>query len=96
MSALSGRTTVVVGASRGLGRGIARAFAEANAPVVAVARSGPALADLATTSANIRTEVADAGDPTAAGSLLDRYEPDVVILVAGASPLIRPLQHQTW
>jgi NAD(P)-dependent dehydrogenase (short-subunit alcohol dehydrogenase family) len=34
MSGLSGRTTVVVGASRGLGRGIARAFAEAGAPVV--------------------------------------------------------------
>jgi NAD(P)-dependent dehydrogenase (short-subunit alcohol dehydrogenase family) len=48
MSDLSGRTTVVVGASRGLGRGIARAFAEAGAPVVAVARPGPALAELAT------------------------------------------------
>jgi NAD(P)-dependent dehydrogenase (short-subunit alcohol dehydrogenase family) len=31
-----------------------------------------------------------------AGSLLDRYEPEVVVLVAGASPLMRPLQHQTW
>jgi NAD(P)-dependent dehydrogenase (short-subunit alcohol dehydrogenase family) len=96
MSDLSGRTTLVVGASRGLGRGIAYAFAEAGAPVVAVARTGPALAELATTSANIRTEVADAADATVAGSLLDRYEPEVVILVAGASPLMRPLQQQTW
>ena len=96
MSELSGRTTLVVGASRGLGRGIAAAFAEAGAAVVAIARSGPALAELATTSANIRTEVADATDATAAGSLLDRYEPEVVILVAGAIPLMRPLQHQTW
>ena len=39
---LAGRTTVVVGASRGLGRGIARAFAGAGAPVIAVARRGPA------------------------------------------------------
>ena len=37
-SDLSGRTTVVVGASRGLGRGIARAFAEAGAPAVAMFR----------------------------------------------------------
>jgi NAD(P)-dependent dehydrogenase (short-subunit alcohol dehydrogenase family) len=96
MSDLSDKTTVVVGASRGLGRGIARAFVEAGAPVVAVARSGPALAELATTSANIRTDVADAADATVAGSLIDRYEPEVVILVAGASPLMRPLQHQTW
>jgi NAD(P)-dependent dehydrogenase (short-subunit alcohol dehydrogenase family) len=88
--------TLVVGASRGFGRGIAGAFAAAGAPVVAIARSGAALAELATTSANIRTEAADATDATAAGILLDRYEPQVVILVAGASPLMRPLQHQTW
>jgi NAD(P)-dependent dehydrogenase (short-subunit alcohol dehydrogenase family) len=96
VSDLSGRTTVVVGASRGLGRGIARAFAEAGAPVVAVARTASALAELATTSANIRTEVADAADATVAGSLLDRYAPEALIVVAGASPVIRPLQHQTW
>jgi NAD(P)-dependent dehydrogenase (short-subunit alcohol dehydrogenase family) len=96
MSDLSGRTTVVVGASRGLGRGIARAFAEAGAPVVAVARTGPALAELATTSANIRTEVADATDATVALSLLDQYKPEVLILVAGANPVMRPLQDQTW
>jgi NAD(P)-dependent dehydrogenase (short-subunit alcohol dehydrogenase family) len=75
MSDLPGRTTVIAGTSRGPGRGIARAFADAGAPVVAVARTGPALAELATTSANIRTEVADAADPTVAWSLLDQYEP---------------------
>ncbi len=96
MSDLSGRSTVVVGASRGLGRGIARAFAEAGAPVVALARSGPALAELASTSENIRTEVADAADAIVAPRLLDQYEPKVLILVAGANPVMRPLQHQTW
>ena len=96
MSDLSGRTTVVVGASRGLGRGIAHAFAEAGAPVVAVARSGPALAELAATSANIRTEVADAADATVAPRLLDQHEPEVLVLVAGANPVMRPLQDLTW
>ena len=86
----------MVGASRGLGRGIARAFAEAGAPVVAVARTGQGLAELAATSANLRTEIADAADATVAWSLLDRYEPEVLILVAGANPAMRPLQHQTW
>ena len=96
MSDLSGRTTVVVGASRGLGRGIAHAFAEAGAPVVAVARTAPALAELAASGGNIRTEIADAADATVAGRLLDQYEPEVLILVAGANPAMRPLQHQTW
>jgi NAD(P)-dependent dehydrogenase (short-subunit alcohol dehydrogenase family) len=96
MSDLSDKTTIVVGASRGLGRGIAAAFADAGAPVVAVARTGPALAELAATNANIRTEVADAADPTVAWSLLDQHVPHVLVLVAGANPVMRPLQHQTW
>lgn len=96
MSDLSGRTTIVVGASRGLGRGIAHAFAEAGAPVVAVARTGSALTELAATSANIRTEVADAADETVAWNLLDQYEPEVLILAAGANPAMRPLQYHTW
>jgi NAD(P)-dependent dehydrogenase (short-subunit alcohol dehydrogenase family) len=95
-SDLSGRTTVVVGASRGLERGIATAFAEAGASVVAVARTGSALTELATTYPNIRTEVADAADEGVAWNLLDQYDPEVVILVAGANPVMRPLQHQTW
>jgi NAD(P)-dependent dehydrogenase (short-subunit alcohol dehydrogenase family) len=96
MSDLSGKTTIVVGASRGLGRGIATAFAEAGASVVAVARTETALADLANNARAIRPEVADAGDPTVAGSLLDRYDPEAVVVVAGASPLMGPLQQQTW
>lgn len=92
---LSDRTTIVVGASRGLGRGIATSLAAAGARVIAVARSGEALAELASVTA-IQPEIADAGAPTVAGSLLDRYEPGIVILVAGATPLSRPLQQQTW
>jgi 3-oxoacyl-[acyl-carrier protein] reductase len=42
MSDLSGRTTIVVGASRGLGRGIATALAAAGTRVVAVSRTAPA------------------------------------------------------
>jgi 3-oxoacyl-[acyl-carrier protein] reductase len=101
MSDLSGRTTIVVGASRGLGRGIATAFAEAGAPVVAVSRTAAAFPEPANPTGTIQPgtiqpEVADAGDPTVAASLLDRYAPQAVILVAGASPHMRPLQHQTW
>ena len=89
-------TTIVVGASRGLGRGISTAFAEAGAPVIAVARSAAPLADQAAGGYRLQTQVADAGDPTVAGSLLDRYEPSNVILVAGASSLMRPLHQHTW
>jgi NAD(P)-dependent dehydrogenase (short-subunit alcohol dehydrogenase family) len=61
-----------------------------------VARDPAALADLAHGAGTIQVEVADAGDAAVAGSLLDRHEPRALIVVAGARPLIRPLQHQTW
>jgi len=93
---LANSTTMVVGASRGLGRGIAIAFAEAGAPVIAVARSETALNDLAREVSGIHPEVADAGDPSVAGSLIDRYDPHTLVLVAGATPLHRPIQHHTW
>jgi NAD(P)-dependent dehydrogenase (short-subunit alcohol dehydrogenase family) len=91
----SDRTTIVVGASRGLGRGITTALAQTGASIIAVARTATALAELAG-AGSVQLEAADAGDPSVAGRLLDRYEPQVVVLVAGASPLMRPLQHQTW
>jgi NAD(P)-dependent dehydrogenase (short-subunit alcohol dehydrogenase family) len=96
MSYLSDKTTIVVGASRGLGRGIATALSQHGASVIAVARSANALAELAGGDHAIKPEVADAADPTVAGTLLDRYEPQTVILVAGATPLPRPLQLHTW
>jgi 3-oxoacyl-[acyl-carrier protein] reductase len=96
MSDLSGRTTIVVGASRGLGHGIATAFAEAGAPVVAVSRTAAEFPEPANGSGTIQQVLADAGEATVAGSLLDRYEPETILLVAGAAPHMRPLQEQTW
>jgi len=96
MNDTSDNTTLVVGASRGLGRGIATAIAEAGMPVVAVARTAAALRELEGTSQNIRTEVADATDANTADTLIDRYRPHAVVVVAGARPTIAPLQEQTW
>jgi 3-oxoacyl-[acyl-carrier protein] reductase len=90
MSGLSSKTTIVVGASRGLGRGTATALAAAGTRVVAVSRTATAFPE------PIHLEVVDAADATVAARLLDRYEPDAVILVAGATPHMRPLTQQTW
>jgi NAD(P)-dependent dehydrogenase (short-subunit alcohol dehydrogenase family) len=96
MSDLSNRTTIVVGASRGLGHGIATGLAEAGAPVVAVSRTAAEFPAPASGSGTVETEIADAGEAGVASRLLERYEPQVVVLVAGASPHMRPLQEQTW
>jgi NAD(P)-dependent dehydrogenase (short-subunit alcohol dehydrogenase family) len=96
MNNLTGKNAVVVGASRGLGLGITHALSEAGARVVALARDAQALDELAGKNPGIRTEVGDAADPTVAWRLVDEYEPEVLVLVAGAGPVMRPLQHQTW
>ena len=94
---LSGTTAVVTGASRGFGRGIAVALAQAGARVVGVARDGARLAELGDQLGGSFTPViADAADPVAAGHLLDEYRPRTLVLNAGASPLPRPIHQHTW
>jgi 3-oxoacyl-[acyl-carrier protein] reductase len=90
------RTSMVVGASRGLGRSIAMALAEAGGHVVTVSRTKAEFPEPAKSAGTIQTEVADAAESTVAARLIDSHEPGFIILVAGASPHMRPLQHQTW
>ena len=96
MNNLSGKTALIVGASRGLGRGIATAAADAGASVIAVSRSATTYPNPSDGAGGIQAVVADASDPSVPGSLLDQHDPQVLVLVAGASPLPRPLQHHTW
>jgi len=96
MNNLSGKTALVVGASRGLGHGIATAASQAGASVVAVARSATTFPEPGSGTGRVQAVRADAADSSVPGSLLDRFDPQILVLVAGASPLMRPLQHHTW
>lgn len=95
MNTLSGKTALVVGASRGLGRGIAVAMAAAGASVIAVSRSATTFPEPGG-AGSIQAVTADAADASAPGGLLDQYDPQLLVLVAGATPLVRPLQQHTW
>jgi NAD(P)-dependent dehydrogenase (short-subunit alcohol dehydrogenase family) len=96
MSDLSGRTTIVVGASRGLGHGVATALAEAGAPVITVSRTEAEFPVPGNGSGSIEQVLADAGDAAVAADLVERHRPDNVVLVAGAVPHMAPLTEQTW
>jgi 3-oxoacyl-[acyl-carrier protein] reductase len=96
MSNLSEKSVIVVGASRGIGRGIAVAFADAGANVIAVSRTTTTFPAPGQGASSIHAEVADAAEAAVPARIIDRYEPEVVILVAGAPPHMRPLQEQTW
>jgi len=94
---ISGTSALVTGASRGFGRAVATALAQAGANVTGVARDHARLTELAAQLGDSFTPVvADAADPVAAGELIDRYQPRLLVLVAGAAPLSRPLHQHTW
>jgi NAD(P)-dependent dehydrogenase (short-subunit alcohol dehydrogenase family) len=94
---VAGATALVTGASRGFGRGIAIALSGAGAQVAGVARDRAPLEELRAELGESFTPVrADAADPVVAGLLIDAYRPAILVLNAGASPLLRPVQRHTW
>jgi NAD(P)-dependent dehydrogenase (short-subunit alcohol dehydrogenase family) len=94
---LSGTRALVTGASRGFGRGVATALAQAGASVTGVARDHRRLAELqAELGDRFTPAVADAADPVTAGQLMDQYQPQLLVLAAGAAPLSRPLHEHSW
>jgi NAD(P)-dependent dehydrogenase (short-subunit alcohol dehydrogenase family) len=94
--ALQSQTAIVTGGSRGLGRGIAQALSARGISVVALARDEKGLTDLVRELANVERVVADAADELIACRLLQQRQPDLVVLCAGASALLRPLHHHSW
>ena len=96
MNQLADKRAIVVGASRGLGRGVTEAFLAEGASVLALARDPSPLTELAARETRLQIEAADGSDPAVAGTLLRQYNPNIVALVAGAAPSLRPLQQHTW
>jgi len=83
------QTAIVTGGSSGLGRGIVAALIARKMRVVVVARGA---ASLEATAKEMRVEhlAADVADELTAGRLLQDLRPDLVVLCAGASALLRP------
>ncbi len=96
MSELRGKTALVAGGSRGLGRGAVEALAAAGAGVVALARDEGTLAALAGEVAGLRTFAGDVADPATAERALGEIRPDILVLSAGATPHMAPVQAQSW
>ena len=92
MTTLTGKSVVVVGGSRGLGLGVARAARDAGATVTAVARDVSPLAGIE----GLIGEPGDAVDEPFAEKVLARHRPDLLVITAGAIPQMRPLTGHTW
>ena len=96
MGVLEGKSAVVTGGSRGLGRSIVRAMAAEGANVWALGRDAARLAELEREAAGVHTLVADVADPQTAPQALRAARPDILVLNAGATPTMAPVHQQSW
>lgn len=88
---------IIVGASRGLGRGIALAFAQAGARVLAIARDRAALEDLKKQNPErIDFLNGDGADAGFVQRVIAGENPDGVAIVMGATPEMRPIHEYSW
>src|SRR5215471_4703192 len=90
-----GQTALVVGASRGFGRGVVESLVASGMTVTAVARSRENLEDLARKT-SVRIIVADATDEQAAKRILSETKPNLLVLSAGTPLDLRPLHEHSW
>jgi len=91
MRTLEQEQILITGGSRGLGLGLVEALAARHANVTVVARDSAPLADLKA-RLGVSVIAGDATDPALADSVLRQVRPSVLVLNAGATPAMAPLQ----
>lgn len=96
MSSLKNKTALVTGGSRGFGRAIVEALAAEGATVWAVARNANRLDLLTQEVTGVQTRVSDVARPEAAAEMIREIRPDVLVLNAGATPIVKPVHELTW
>src|SRR5271165_1865518 len=96
MFRLAGKTMVVIGGSRGVGRRVAEYSARHGAQVLAVARREAALRQLAQDVPGIKVLALDATLPNAPSKVFEVLVPDILVLSGGAIPMAAPLHEQSW
>jgi len=92
---LKDKTIVVTGGSRGLGLGLVEALVDQGAKVTAVARNRAALATVGQ-RLGVAVIAADVTDEGAAQRILADVRPEVLVLNAGVTPRMEPLDQISW
>jgi NAD(P)-dependent dehydrogenase (short-subunit alcohol dehydrogenase family) len=96
MTALKGKTVVVIGGNRGVGRAIVTAAHAAGADVLAVARGTQSLAQLAEELPGVATLALDATGEAAPASVFATARPDVLVMCGGAARTGSPIHELDW
>ena len=96
MLPLRNKNMVVIGGSRGVGRRIVEAGIRNGAHVLAVARQGGPLRQLAQEVSGAEVLALDATEEGAPSKVFDVLQPDILVLGGGALPPSAPLHEQSW
>jgi NAD(P)-dependent dehydrogenase (short-subunit alcohol dehydrogenase family) len=96
MHSLTGKSLVVIGGSRGVGRRIVEAGVRGGARVLAVARGERELRRLAEEVPGSAVLALDATDEAAPAAVFGALEPGILVLCAGALPPTAPLHELGW
>jgi len=96
MVTLASKNVVIVGASRGVGRAIARRMAAEGAHVLAVGRTQASLEQLGRELPGTQTLSIDAAAEAAPSRVFAALRPDLLVLCGGARPPVRPIHELTW
>src|SRR5882762_10402533 len=96
MLPITGKNMVVIGGSRGVGRGIVEAAIRNGARVLAVARQEGPLRQLAQEVSGTEVLSLDATDEGAPSKVFDVLQPDILVLCGGAFPPAAPLHQLSW
>lgn len=89
-------TTLVIGGSQGLGRGVVQALRREGRAVVALARGEPALRELVADDPGCGIAVGDATDPEVVARVMSTVRPTALVLAAGAQPRMASLRDYDW
>jgi len=92
---LEAQRVLVTGGSRGLGLGIVEALVARKARVTVLARNPKHLAEVER-RLGVGVIPGDVTDPALAGTVLRDLRPTVLVLNAGATPVMASLHEQTW
>lgn len=90
------KTALIIGGSRGIGRKIAEKLSDRGHSTIVTARNEIDLSDLGKSYPGIHTCVEDASEDGIASALMEKFDPEFLVLCVGHSPKMAPFQNQSW